>query len=103
MKRDELTFKCYMSDTGLLISHAFDEKVIQGEELYQKLLLNKLEINAGMLVENIVAQMFVSSGHKLCFYSKNTRENADSRMEIDFLIEKTTLPQGLLHRDLQSR
>ena len=89
LKRDELTFKCYMSDTGLLISHAFDEKVM--EELYQKLLLNKLEINAGMLVENIVAQMFVSSGHKLCFYSKNTREDADSRMEIDFLIEKPTL------------
>ena len=91
LKRDELTFKCYMSDTGLLISHAFDEKVIQGEELYQKLLLNKLEINAGMLVENIVAQMFVSSGHKLYFYSKNTREDADDRMEIDFLIEKPTL------------
>ncbi len=91
LKRDELTFKCYMSDTGLLISHAFDEKVIQGEELYQKLLLNKLEINAGMLVENIVAQMFVASGHKLYFYSKNTREDANNRMEIDFLIEKPTL------------
>ena len=91
LKRDELTFKCYMSDTGLLISHAFDEKVIQGEELYQKLLLNKLEINAGMLVENIVAQIFVASGHRLYFYSKNTREDADDRMEIDFLIEKPTL------------
>ena len=91
LKRDGQTFKCYMSDTGLLISHAFDEKTIQGEELYQKLLLNKLEINAGMLVENVVAQMFVASGHKLYFYSKNTRENAEDRMEIDFLIEKPTL------------
>ncbi|MBQ0030461.1 MAG: hypothetical protein KBT32_08500 [Bacteroidales bacterium] len=40
LKRDELTFKCYMSDTGLLIAHAFDEKLIQGEELYQKLYFN---------------------------------------------------------------
>lgn len=88
---DDTTFKCYMADTGLLISHAFDEKVIQGEELYQKLMLDKLEINSGMLVENIVAQMFVASGHRLYFYSNNSRINADDRMEIDFLVEKPQL------------
>lgn len=80
-----------MADTGLLLSHSFDEKLIQGEELYQKLLLDKIELNSGMLVENIVAQMFVASGHKLYFFSKNSRDNADDRMEIDFLIEKPTL------------
>lgn len=88
---DQTTFKCYMADTGLLISHAFDEKVIQGEELYTKLMFDKLEINSGMLVENIVAQMFVASGHKLYFYSNNSRVNAEDRMEIDFLIEKSQL------------
>lgn len=90
LKRDDTVFKCYMADTGLLISHSFDEKLIQGEELYQKLLLGKLEINEGMLIENVVAQMFVASGHSLYFYSKNSDESAD-RMEIDFLIEKPTL------------
>ena len=90
LKRNDLVFKCYTSDTGLLISHAFDEKLIQGEELYQKLLLNKLEINEGMLVENIVAQMLVASGHSLYFYSKNS-DVAEDRMEIDFLVEKPTL------------
>jgi len=90
LKRDGLCFKCYMGDTGLLISHAFDEKLIQGEELYQKLMLNKLEINEGMLVENIVAQMLVSSGHTLYFYSKYS-DVAEDRMEIDFLVEKPTL------------
>ena len=54
LRRDDETFKCYMMDTGLLLAHAFDEKAIQGEELYQKLLLDKLEINSGMLIENIV-------------------------------------------------
>ena len=91
LRCEEQTFKSYMADTGLLISLAFDEKITQGEELYQKLLLNKLEINAGMLVENIVAQMFVASGHRLYFYSNNSRENSEDRMEIDFLIEKQTL------------
>lgn len=88
---DETTFKCYMADTGLLISHAFDEKAIQGEELYQKLMLDKLEVNAGMLLENIVAQMFVASGHRLYFYSNNSRSDSTERMEIDFLIEKGKL------------
>jgi uncharacterized protein len=90
LKRDDLTFKCYMGDTGLLISHAFDEKLIQGEELYQKLMLDKLEINGGMLVENIVAQMLKASGHSLYFYSKNS-DVAEERMEVDFLVEKPTL------------
>jgi len=90
LKRDDLTFKCYMGDTGLLIAHAFDEKSIQGEELYQKLMLDKLEINEGMLVENIVAQMLVASGHSLYFYGKNS-DMAEDRMEIDFLVEKPTL------------
>ncbi len=90
LKRDDLTFKCYMGDTGLLISHAFDEKLIQGEELYQKLMLDKLEINGGMLVENIVAQMLKASGHSLYFYSKNS-DVAKERMEVDFLVEKPTL------------
>ena len=91
LRRNEETFKNYMADTGLLISHAFDEKAIQGEELYQKLLLDKLEINSGMLVENIVAQMLLASGHQLYFYSNPSREDASARMEIDFLIEKPTL------------
>jgi len=90
LKCDDQTFKCYMGDTGLLIAHAFDEKLVQGEELYQKLMLDKLEINEGMLVENIVAQMLVASGHKLYFYAKNS-ELAECRMEIDFLVEKPTL------------
>ena len=58
-------------------------------EIYQKLILGKLETNEGMLVENIVAQMLASSGHKLFFYSKSSNESAEERMEIDFLIRKS--------------
>lgn len=87
MNEDRNTLKCYMNDTGLLISHAFDEKGIMSSEIYQKLLFGKLEVNEGMLVENIVAQMLAASGHNLYFYSKSS-ENADERMEIDFLLQK---------------
>ena len=91
MRMDNLTLKCYMADTGLLISHAFDEKTIINEKLYQKLLLDKLEINKGMLVENIVAQMLSASGHKLYFYFSYSKTDAEDRMEIDFLIRKSII------------
>lgn len=85
------TLKCYMGDTGLLVSHAFDENGKVPIELYQKLLLNKLEVNEGMLVENIVAQMLASNGHKLYFYSNSNRDDASERMKIDFLTAKSKL------------
>ena len=89
LNMDRMTLKCYMADTGLLISHAFDENSIVSEELYKKLLFDKLEVNEGMLVENIVAQMLVANGHKLYFYSCPTETDPASRMEIDFLIAKS--------------
>ena len=85
---DNSFYKCYMADTGLLISKAFDEKSIVEEEIYKKILFDKLEYNGGMILENIVAQMLVSNGHKLYFYSNSSRENSNDRMEIDFLISK---------------
>ncbi len=91
MKMDSAQLKCYMADTGLLISHAFDETTISREELYRKLLIDKLEINKGMLVENVVAQMLCAKGHKLYFYSKYSQSEAEERMEIDFLIQKPSI------------
>ena len=88
LNRDRNTLKLYMGDTGLLISHAFDENGLVKEEIYKKLLLGKLEVNEGMVFENVVAQMLTASGHKLYFYSNSSRENKDERMEIDFLIAK---------------
>lgn len=89
LNMDRTTLKCYMADTGLLVSHAFDENGIVSEEIYKKLLFDKLEVNKGMIVENVVAQMLVASGHKLYFYSNPTMEDSSSRMEIDFLISKS--------------
>ena len=88
---DRTLLKCYMGDTGLLISHTFDENGIVNEQIYKKLLLDKLEVNMGMIVENVVAQMLVSSGHKLFFYSNSSRDDVKSRMEIDFLISKSQI------------
>lgn len=91
LNRDRTLLKCYMGDTGLLVSHAFDEKGIVSEEIYKKILLGKLEVNMGMMIENMTAQMLVASGHKLYFYANASRSDAKSRMEIDFLIAKSKI------------
>lgn len=94
MNMEQHTLKCYMGDTGLLVSHAFDEKALVNEQIYQKLLLGVLEFNEGMITENIVAQMLTAAGHKLYFYSNTNRNDANERMEIDYLIEKKSLTRG---------
>lgn len=91
LNKDNTSYKCYMADTGLLISHSFDEKGLVSEEIYKKILFDKLEYNSGMIIENIVAQMLVASNHKLFFYSNSSRNNSEDRMEIDFLIAKTNI------------
>lgn len=87
LNEERTTLKCYMADTGLLLSHTFNARGIMSQEIYQKLMFDKLEINEGMLIENIVAQMLKSCGHKLYFYSCSDTD-AKNRMEIDFLIQK---------------
>jgi len=88
LNEDRTTLKCYFCDTGLLISLAFSARGIVTNEIYQKLMFDKLEIDEGMLVENIVAQMLKASGNKLFFYSNYDKEEAENRMQVDFLIQK---------------
>lgn len=54
-------------------------------------MFGKLEVNEGMLVENIVAQMLRAAGHKLYFFSKSSSQSSEERMEIDFLISKSRI------------
>ena len=91
LNEERTTLKCYMADTGLLISHAFSEKTVMGDELYLKLALGKLELNEGMFIENIVAQMLRAAGHELFFYSQYSDKTAEDRMEIDFLVSKPVI------------
>lgn len=88
LNEDRTVLKCYYCDTGLLISLAFGARGIVTNEIYQKLMFDKLEIDEGMLVENIVAQMLKAAGHELFFYSNYDKEEAENRMQVDFLVQK---------------
>ena len=80
------TLKCYMADTGLLISHAFGSNSKALEEIVRRVMFDSISINEGMLIENAVAQMLVSQGVELFFYARYDKKDAENRMEIDFLL-----------------
>ena len=86
LSADNSTQKCYMADTGLLVTHAFMDASFTENEIYKAILFDKLNINEGMIMENVVAQMLRSRGHKLYFYSRCDKENRENHMEIDFII-----------------
>lgn len=86
LSADNATQKCYMSDTGLLVTHAFKDKKYTDNELYRAILFDKLNVNEGMLIENVVAQMLRLRRERLYFYSRCDSKNRENHMEIDFLI-----------------
>ena len=89
LNMDRTTLKCYLADTGLLVSLAFDENELAAQDIHNRLLNGEIELNEGMIVENAVAQMLRAAGHRLYFYSKSDRNDAANRMEIDFLVAKS--------------
>lgn len=80
-------FKCYMMDTGLLINLSFGDGSFLDNEFYRAILTDRLHINEGMFVENIVAQCLRANGHKPIFYV-DYDENGKMVLEIDFIIRK---------------
>lgn len=86
LSADHSTRKCYMADTGLLVTQTFMDKAFTENGLYRAILFDKLSINEGMIMENVVAQMLRTNGHKLYFYSRSDATNRKNDMEIDFLI-----------------
>lgn len=91
MNTERTSLKCYMADTGLFLSLAFDEQGNMPAEVYERILHGKLEVNLGFVMENIIAQMLTAAGHKLYYYYHNSEEDAKDTMEIDFLISKPTV------------
>ena len=86
LNTERTTLKCYMADTGLLITHAIEDGTFLEEEVLKAVMFDRVGINEGMLLENVAAQLLVSKGHRLFFYSKVDKEDFHNNMEIDFLI-----------------
>lgn len=88
---DRSNFKLYMGDTGLLVSQIMKNQDDTDENLYKALILGKLGINQGMILENVVAQMLRASGHALYFHEylyMPEGNTAEKKYEIDFMTVK---------------
>lgn len=86
LNKNESFVKCYMGDTGLLVSHAFNENEIMEQQLYKQIMNEKLSLNQGMIYENMISQMIVAMGRKLYFYTRYNEEKHRNDIEIDFLL-----------------
>lgn len=85
---DKSIFKLYIGDTGLMVTLAFWDKRFAENELYSKLLADKLPANLGYIYENLVAQMLRAAGNNLYYHTwpKDEKHN----YEIDFLLSRGT-------------
>lgn len=86
LNKNESYVKCYMGDTGLLVSLAFSENEITDSQLYKQIMDGKLALNSGMLYENAISQMLAAKGRKLYFYTRYSEEKHRNDIEIDFLL-----------------
>ena len=91
LNKDDSAVKCYMGDTGLLVSLAFSENDIADESLYRQIMGGRLALNEGMLHENAIAQELVAHGRKLYFYTHYSEEKHRNDIEIDFLVSDGAL------------
>lgn len=89
LHRNSDFFKMFLADTGLFITLAFMDRDYTDNSIYKKLLSDKLPTDLGYVFENVVAQLLVSSGHSLYYYTFKEKHEGVSEprvYEIDFLI-----------------
>ena len=79
------TYKLYISDIGLFTTMLFNNRAIISENIYNKLLSDKLEANLGYLYENAVAQIIKSNDFDLYYHTWHEEDKSHS-YEIDFLV-----------------
>ena len=82
--KDIDNFKLYLSDIGLFTTMLFNDKLSTNDNIYIKLLSDKLDVNLGYLYENMVAQIIASCDRQL-FYYVFKNDQTTRNYEIDFL------------------
>ena len=78
-------FKFYLADTGLFATLLFNDESHANQDIYRKLLSDRLHENLSYLYKNAAAQVIASSGQKLYYHTWPVPDSTHS-YEIDFLI-----------------
>lgn len=85
LTKDLDTYKLYLSDTGLFVTLLLMDRPSVDNNIYAKLLSDKLPANLGYLYENLIAQILVSLDREL-YYHTWEKEGSTHYYEIDFLV-----------------
>ncbi len=87
LTKDTSRYKLFLGDTGLFVTQIFMDKDATDNVIYNKLLSDKLNTNLGYIYENMVSQIFRTSGYEL-FYHTIKKNEGKSYYEVDFLLSK---------------
>lgn len=86
LSKDFDEYKLYLSDVGLFVSMLFNDKNGTYNDIYKRLVLNKISSNLGFLFENFAAQTIASCQNSLYYYTWN-KPQSTHKYELDFLLE----------------
>ena len=84
--QDNDTFKLYLSDVGLFTTMIFAASPDTGDNIYSKLLSDKLSADLGYLYENMAAQI-IASTNRTPYYHTWEKEASTHYYEVDFLLQ----------------
>ena len=82
-------FKLFLADTGLFVTLAFRDRDFTDNDLYKKILLDKLPVDLGYVYENVVAQLLRAAGNELYYYTFKEDPEKKTSYEIDFLLSRS--------------
>ena len=85
--KDFDSYKLYISDIGLFVTLMFIDRPVTENDVYAKLLSDKLPANLGYLYENLIAQMIAASGREL-YYHTWEKVSSTHYYEVDFLVSE---------------
>lgn len=85
LTKDNELFKMYVGDTGLFVTMAFKDKQYTENDIYNKLLNDKLSTNLGYVYENVIAQMLRASGKEIYYHTIPFAEGK-KYYEVDFVV-----------------
>lgn len=83
---DQNQIKCYMGDTGLLVSQVYNDSNNPKKNVYNEIIKGNLSLYNGMFFENAIAQMLTSNGKELYFYHNYNTKSIETILKLILLL-----------------
>ncbi len=83
-------FKMYLNDTGLFVTLAYMNRDYTENDIYTRLLSDKMGTDLGYVYENVIAQMLRTAGNELFYYTfqEESETGRVKQYEVDFVLAR---------------